>query len=121
MNDFDQLTRREREVVSAILDGATTNRQIADVLVVSERTVQAHLSNIFTKLDVSNRTELVLLAERTSKVRQKADDVESETEYPEEHLFYLFRIAFPVVEMPTDVRERIRRRVMAAIREMKGD
>jgi DNA-binding NarL/FixJ family response regulator len=48
------LTRREAEVAALIGEGRT-NRQIAAQLVVSERTVDAHLRNMFAKLDVSSR------------------------------------------------------------------
>jgi DNA-binding NarL/FixJ family response regulator len=47
----------EREVaVLALVAGGSTNRQIADALVLSQKTVERHLSNIFTKLDVTTRT-----------------------------------------------------------------
>jgi DNA-binding CsgD family transcriptional regulator/tetratricopeptide (TPR) repeat protein len=49
------LSARELEVLKFIADGAT-NREIANTLVISERTVARHLSNIFTKLGVSSRT-----------------------------------------------------------------
>jgi DNA-binding NarL/FixJ family response regulator len=49
------LTQRECEVLRLVASGRT-NRQIASELVVSEHTVARHLSNIFTKLDVSSRT-----------------------------------------------------------------
>ena len=48
------LTRRELEVLRLIAAGKT-NRAIAEELVISERTVDRHVSNIFTKLDVSTR------------------------------------------------------------------
>lgn len=57
----DTLTRREIQIVAAIVDGAT-NRDIADLLGVSEQTVKNHLSHIFDKLGVSNRLELALFA-----------------------------------------------------------
>jgi DNA-binding CsgD family transcriptional regulator len=49
------LTEREAEVLSLVASGMT-NRQIAGALVISEKTVARHLSNIFTKLDLPSRT-----------------------------------------------------------------
>lgn len=51
----DGLTPRELEVLAHLASGST-NRQIADALVVSEHTVARHVSNMFTKLGVSSRT-----------------------------------------------------------------
>ncbi len=48
------LTAREREVLALVASGKT-NRAIAEVLSISEKTVARHLSNIFTKLDLSSR------------------------------------------------------------------
>jgi DNA-binding CsgD family transcriptional regulator len=50
-----RLSAREREVLGALADGLT-NRELADRLFISERTTNRHLSNIFTKLGVRNRT-----------------------------------------------------------------
>jgi DNA-binding NarL/FixJ family response regulator len=50
------LTRRELEILRAAAEGGT-NAQIARQLWVTEQTVKFHLSNIYRKLDVSNRTE----------------------------------------------------------------
>ena len=50
-----RLSRRELEVLRLVAAGGT-NRAIAAELRISERTVERHLSNIFTKLDVSSRT-----------------------------------------------------------------
>jgi len=49
------LTRREIEVLRLIASGKT-NRAIADDLAISEKTVARHISNIFTKIDVSSRS-----------------------------------------------------------------
>lgn len=49
------LTRRELEVLECLATGRS-NREIAAALVISEKTVARHLSNIFTKLGVSSRT-----------------------------------------------------------------
>jgi DNA-binding NarL/FixJ family response regulator len=53
--DDHGLTARELQVLSLVAAG-TTNRAIASELVLSERTVDRHVSNIFTKLGVSSRT-----------------------------------------------------------------
>jgi len=55
------LTAREREVVTAIVEGFT-NKEIAEKFKISERTVKHHLSNIFDKVGVSNRLELALFS-----------------------------------------------------------
>ena len=52
------LTAREREVLTLMADGHT-NRQIADELVLSDKTVKRHLSNIFDKLGVNSRAAAV--------------------------------------------------------------
>lgn len=49
------LTEREGEVLALVATGST-NRQIADLLFLSQKTVDRHVSNIFTKLDVTTRT-----------------------------------------------------------------
>ena len=54
------LSSREREVLRLIGKGMS-NRQIADTLFISTRTVKFHVSAIFEKLDVKNRTEAALL------------------------------------------------------------
>ena len=61
--DQDTLTRRETDVMQMLLNGYS-NKEIARQLIISERTVQTHLSNIFNKLDVHSRTEAVLVAVR---------------------------------------------------------
>lgn len=55
------LTSRELEVVAMISTGST-NRQIAQHLSISERTVKHHLTAIFTKLNLSSRLELAMFA-----------------------------------------------------------
>jgi DNA-binding CsgD family transcriptional regulator len=53
----DRLTAREREVANLVAK-ALSNRQIAEHLVLSERTIESHVRNILTKFDLTNRTEL---------------------------------------------------------------
>jgi DNA-binding NarL/FixJ family response regulator len=56
------LTRREREVVKLVAQGLT-NRQIAEELVLSERTVENHVRNILKKLKLSSRSEVAAWVE----------------------------------------------------------
>jgi DNA-binding NarL/FixJ family response regulator len=55
------LSRRESEVLALVAAGKT-NRAIATELFISEKTVARHVSNIFTKLDLSSRTEATAYA-----------------------------------------------------------
>lgn len=57
----ESLTDRELQVISLIAEGLK-NKQIAQRLFISETTVTHHLSSIFSKLDVSDRLELVIYA-----------------------------------------------------------
>ena len=57
------LTGREVEVLELIAAGKT-NRQIAEALFISEKTVARHVSNIFTKLAVSSRSAATAYAFR---------------------------------------------------------
>ena len=59
----DPLTGRELDVLRLIARGLT-NQEIADKLVVSERTVRTHVSNILEKLHLANRTQAALYALR---------------------------------------------------------
>lgn len=54
---FDPLTRRETEIAALIAEGLS-NRQIAERLVISERTVHGHVVNILTKLDATSRAKI---------------------------------------------------------------
>ena len=59
--DLARLTAREREVLRALASGARTI-EIAEQLDIAERTVKAHLANIYQKLGVDSRTAAVALA-----------------------------------------------------------
>jgi DNA-binding NarL/FixJ family response regulator len=58
------LSAREREVVE-LVTARLTNREIAERLVLSEKTVERHLSHIFVKLDARSRVEVARIAEGT--------------------------------------------------------
>ena len=61
INDPDALTARQKEVLSLIATGLL-NKEIADRLYISERTVKFHVSEILAKLGAGNRTEAVAIA-----------------------------------------------------------
>lgn len=56
-----KITSREREILQMIVDGHS-NKEIADTLTISVRTVEAHRQNLFRKFDVDNIVKLVRLA-----------------------------------------------------------
>jgi DNA-binding NarL/FixJ family response regulator len=63
----DPLTPRELEVVKLIAE-AFTNRQIAETLKLSEKTIESHRANVFSKLGMRDRVELVRYAIRRGLV-----------------------------------------------------
>ena len=56
IKDFS-ITKREQEIILALLDGKS-NKELASTFFVSEKTIEAHLANIYKKLGVKNRLEL---------------------------------------------------------------
>ena len=60
----EPLTERELEVLKLVAHGQP-NQEIAEALVISERTVGTHVSNILSKLHLANRTQAALYALRT--------------------------------------------------------
>jgi DNA-binding NarL/FixJ family response regulator len=62
------LTKREIEILTRIASGAT-NKQVADQIFISEKTVGRHLANIYTKLGVSSRTAAVTWAYANNVLR----------------------------------------------------
>lgn len=61
VDNFNSLTKREKDVLLLVTQGES-NKSIADKLVLSEVTVKSHLNSIFKKLNVTNRTQAVLVA-----------------------------------------------------------
>jgi DNA-binding CsgD family transcriptional regulator len=57
LTGLEALTASERRIAELAADGLT-NREIAQTLFVTDRTVEGHLTNVFTKLGVRNRTAL---------------------------------------------------------------
>jgi DNA-binding NarL/FixJ family response regulator len=59
--NFHGLSQREMEILAQVAKGLT-NQAIADELCISKRTVERHVSNIFTKLSLSSRSALTAYA-----------------------------------------------------------
>ena len=72
--DKADLTRREREILALVAEGHS-NRELARMLWVTEQTVKFHLSNIYRKLEVANRTEASRWAHRHGLVAAAAASV----------------------------------------------
>lgn len=73
------LTEREIEILRHVAMGKT-NQEIADELVVSERTIRTHITNILAKLRLSNRTQAALYALRQGIAHMKYTPNEKEEE-----------------------------------------
>jgi len=62
-DSYQELTDREREVLKLVVEGHTA-REIADILVVSPKTVEWYKSSLMNKLNIHNRTDLIKFAIR---------------------------------------------------------
>ena len=70
LNPFTELSDREMEVLQWIAEGLS-NAQIAEKLVISEKTVKGHVSNILGKLHLADRTQAAVYAWREGIVRRE--------------------------------------------------
>lgn len=64
----DLLTKRELEVLTQVANGMI-NKEIANSLCISERTVKNHISNIFKKIGVSDRTQAAVFAIKNDVIK----------------------------------------------------
>ncbi len=69
INNFNSLTKREKDVLLLVTQGES-NKSIAEKLVLSEVTVKSHLNSIFKKLNVTNRTQAVLVSMQMNLVEK---------------------------------------------------
>jgi DNA-binding NarL/FixJ family response regulator len=72
---YDLLTNREREVLQLVAEGLS-NQAIADELVISVKTVEAHRAHIMTKLRAKNRTDLIRYALKRGLIAIESADVD---------------------------------------------
>ena len=66
---MDALTQRELEIARRIVD-RETNRQIAEELFLSQKTVGTHIRNIFAKLGADSRVEVARIVERADRLSE---------------------------------------------------
>lgn len=64
---IDSLTKRELEILVLLSEGMF-NKQIAEICDIKERTVKNHISNIFKKIEVSDRTQAAVFAIRNNLI-----------------------------------------------------
>jgi NarL family two-component system response regulator LiaR len=69
-NPFTELSERELEVLKLIADGMS-NAEMAAKLVLSEKTIKGHVSNILSKLHLVDRTQAAVYAWREGVVRKE--------------------------------------------------
>ena len=70
---YEELTQRELQVLQLTADGLS-NKEIGGKLVISEKTVKNHTTNIFSKLRVNDRTQAVLHALRRGLITMPSDE-----------------------------------------------
>lgn len=68
----EELSTREREIL-VLLGSGLANKQIARRLGISEKTVKVHLTSVFRRIGVEDRTQAALWAERHGLLRQEAE------------------------------------------------
>jgi NarL family two-component system response regulator LiaR len=69
LNPFSELSDREMEILRLIASGIS-NREIAEALFISEKTVKSHVSNILSKLHLADRTQAAVYAWKQGIVRR---------------------------------------------------
>jgi DNA-binding CsgD family transcriptional regulator len=70
---FEGLTAREREIAALIAQGQI-NREIADTLIIGERTVETHITNILAKLGFTSRRQIAAWAVEKGLMRERTND-----------------------------------------------
>jgi len=66
-----KLTKTELKMINFISEGYT-NKEVAKKLTISEKTVKAHLTNIFIKLNLKNRYQLIVYSQQINQKQQLA-------------------------------------------------
>ena len=72
---YEELTQRELQVLQLAADGLS-NKEIGERLVISEKTAKNHTANIFSKLQVNDRTQAVVYALRKGLITMSPDEAD---------------------------------------------
>jgi two-component system, NarL family, response regulator LiaR len=72
VNPFTELSEREMETLKLIAEGLS-NSEIAERMIISEKTVKSHVSNILSKLHLADRTQAAVYAWREGVVRRDSE------------------------------------------------
>ncbi len=99
----DDLTTRERQVLSLLADGLT-NAEIAERLAVSLSTVKSHVSSIIIKLGAASRTDAAVIAERHRLMRTRPIPRETQAA----HLSSLIRSPPVFVDPDSSIKDAVR-------------
>lgn len=99
------LTRREREILETVAEGCS-NREVAKRFFVTEQTVKFHLSNLYKKLNVNNRTQAsAIFLEHNFGQKIEGSEVKAESEGQSETQDRLRQIAALFVEAEVELRK----------------
>ena len=97
------LSKRETEVVVLVLQGLT-NKQVADKLCVAEKTVKFHLTNIYKRMNISRRSQIVWtlpLGDFVEKFKDKSIATSSVSEAPPSEANNEIHIEEEAISIPT--------------------
>jgi PAS domain S-box-containing protein len=73
LQDLYRITSRETSIIQSVIAGKT-NHQISEEMEITERTVKSHITNIFNKLGVDNRVQLIILLKEFNLIPGKKSD-----------------------------------------------
>jgi DNA-binding CsgD family transcriptional regulator/PAS domain-containing protein len=74
LQDIYRITSREAIIIQSVIAGKT-NHRISEEMSITERTVKSHITNIFNKLGVDNRVQLIILLKEFNLIPGKADKI----------------------------------------------
>lgn len=71
----NQITQREQEILMHMIFNGLSNKEIAEFMIISEKTVKNHISNLYCKCGVSNFRQLIalIISQTTPGIIQRSD------------------------------------------------
>ena len=95
------LSRRESEVVILVVQGLT-NKQVADQLCVAEKTVKFHLTNVYKRMKISRRSQIIWTLPMTRFIDNVKDNTEPVVPTPAHHQSHNLNITRDSAEIIDD-------------------